>query len=126
MARPLAVAVGHGQAPYSGGRLRPRPYTGSNHLLGKPPVGAAAYSAASIRATTCNTVPTDSDGRLRAQRPWAGLQTRWLHEVVLPACRGCRPRAAMPSRGQRRRRHNKGEGGLRHLFRKRWLCPSEF
>ncbi|RWV96866.1 hypothetical protein GW17_00040389 [Ensete ventricosum] len=62
----------------------------------------APCSAAPVGGTAYSAVPTRSDDRLRAQRPWAGLRTRWLREVVPPTRMGYRPRAVAPGRGQRR------------------------
>ncbi|RRT49514.1 hypothetical protein B296_00041300 [Ensete ventricosum] len=90
--------------------------------IGKPALGAAACSAVPTGVATYNATPTSSD-RLRAQCPWAGLRTRWSHKVASPARRGCRSKAVAPGRGQRRRRHSEGEGGLGHLFKIKMVMP---
>ncbi|RRT31556.1 hypothetical protein B296_00048854, partial [Ensete ventricosum] len=44
-------------------------------------------------AVTCNVVLTGSDGHLRAQRPWAGLRTRWpWEEAVAGGAQRCHVR----------------------------------
>ncbi|RRT32325.1 hypothetical protein B296_00054500 [Ensete ventricosum] len=106
MARPPTGAVGHGLAICKGavgcdqGPLQGQPPVGvAAHSM--TPVGAATCSEVPAGAVTCSKVPTHSDDRVRAQRPWVGLLTRWSHEMVPPARRGCRPRATMPGRGKR-------------------------
>ncbi|RRT74368.1 hypothetical protein B296_00026962 [Ensete ventricosum] len=93
------------------GPLQGQPPTGAASYS-VAPAGAAAYSTTPVGATTYNAVParvatysatlSHSDDRLRAQRPWAGLRTRWQREAAPLAYRGCRPRAATPDYGQRR------------------------
>ncbi|RRT40412.1 hypothetical protein B296_00033120 [Ensete ventricosum] len=49
----------------------------------RPPAGAANHGLATSKGV------------------WEGLRTRWLCEVASPTHKGCRPRAAVPNRGQR-------------------------
>ncbi|RRT67204.1 hypothetical protein B296_00019621 [Ensete ventricosum] len=65
-------------------------------------------------------VPTRSNGRLRAQCPWAGLRIRWLHEEVPLAHRGYYPRVAASVVAEAvasgtQHRHMGGNGGDRRM-----------
>ncbi|RWV87349.1 hypothetical protein GW17_00050668, partial [Ensete ventricosum] len=100
-------------------------------------VVACSVAPAPVGAATYSTAPTRSGCRLRAQRPWASLRTKWPHEVGLLARRGCRPRAVVPDCWQRwllaarstaacaaAAPQDEGRrGGLGHLFKKKMVMP---